>query len=388
MKDTLFIQFYNYNQRFYNYELSNGFSDTYDLCKSYGDFYWVNHKKIKLDQKDFGYDDDFIIDRGTVYASVSFTSHLYQVYLWALRYPNINFIVGGPCIFWGNGYKIIKQLPKNITFIYKTVEEYFGKPNFSYQWKLVPPKDIQQNEVLSYSYSMENVCYWRKCIFCSFQHQQKIHYIRNRKKFNNEYLNVDYKGKKEIRLNADSFAPKTIKSFFNGLTIPNDIKHLRIFMRPTLAEYHNLKYIKTKVQISLGLEFPSERMWNYINKGYNYEDVSKVINHMSENTNFKLIVNIILGWNNLIPEDIINMRSFLLKLNYPSLTTFVVHNLFIFSGSHLMDDYPNIQDKITVGPFYMGYKPNISKEQLKLNKEAYQIIEHLKEVKNITIHDV
>ena len=43
MKDTLFIQFYSKTKSGW-FDLCNGFSDTYDLCKSKGDFFWMEHE--------------------------------------------------------------------------------------------------------------------------------------------------------------------------------------------------------------------------------------------------------------------------------------------------------------------------------------------------------
>jgi len=43
MRDTLFLQFYNKTKSGY-FDLCNGFSDTYDLCKSKDDFYWTEHE--------------------------------------------------------------------------------------------------------------------------------------------------------------------------------------------------------------------------------------------------------------------------------------------------------------------------------------------------------
>jgi hypothetical protein len=97
MGDTLFVQFFNEIKETY-FDLCNGFSDTYDLCKSKGDLYWTQHE---ADQTKWYLDETYTnrelpISSGTVYISAIYVNHLYQSYIWAREYPDIRFIVGGP----------------------------------------------------------------------------------------------------------------------------------------------------------------------------------------------------------------------------------------------------------------------------------------------------
>ncbi|MBW2633674.1 MAG: hypothetical protein JRE14_06025, partial [Deltaproteobacteria bacterium] len=97
MKDTLFLQFYNQIKGAY-YDLCNGYSDTYDLCRSKGDFFWTEHETDRTKwHDDTTYTSRQLpIDKGTVYISAIYVNHLYQAYMWARAYPNIKFVVGGP----------------------------------------------------------------------------------------------------------------------------------------------------------------------------------------------------------------------------------------------------------------------------------------------------
>ena len=70
--NILFIQFYSYNEKFNRYDLGNGFSDTYDLCKNNGDMIWLNHNLPDNSKKKFGYNNNFIIDKGVVFINRSF----------------------------------------------------------------------------------------------------------------------------------------------------------------------------------------------------------------------------------------------------------------------------------------------------------------------------
>ena len=137
MKDTLFVQFYSqWNIRLNKpvWAISNGFSDTYDLCKSKGDFYWVHQEYDRQycdieNVKTICEKEELPIRKGKVFVSATTTTHAYQAYVWAKKYPKINIVVGGPAII--SGTFIYNSLPKNLTFTKKSVEQYFNTPNFS-----------------------------------------------------------------------------------------------------------------------------------------------------------------------------------------------------------------------------------------------------------------
>ncbi len=97
VKDTLFIQFYGRTGSGW-FDLCNGFSDTWDLCSGKGEFLWI---PLELNP-DLWYKEEAYqpiplpIKKGTIHVSASYVNHLYQAYLWALAYPDIQVIVGGP----------------------------------------------------------------------------------------------------------------------------------------------------------------------------------------------------------------------------------------------------------------------------------------------------
>ena len=97
MTDTLFLQFYNEIKGSY-FDLCNGFSDSYDLCRSMGDFFWTEHEvdQSKWDEEATYANRKLPINKGTVYISALYTNHLYQAFVWARENPDIKFVVGGP----------------------------------------------------------------------------------------------------------------------------------------------------------------------------------------------------------------------------------------------------------------------------------------------------
>ena len=115
----------------------------------------------------------------------------------------------------------------------------------------------------------------------------------------------------------------------------------------------NDKRWKRDIRFNVGLEFPTDRMWQYMNKGYNTEDVLKFLSIVNNG----LYINIMLGWNNLIPQDLIDLENFMKRMpkgnSYCSLKIF---DLTAIPGTFIHDTY-EIKEKKYLGPFYLGFVP-------------------------------
>ena len=388
MNDTLFVQFYSrtesFNPRFKNishYEVCNGFSDTWNLCKSKGDFLWINHSK---QEKSYGtdiikdVDPDLPIKKGIVYVSAYYLSHLHQVLKWAIRYPNIKFIAGGPACS-PKVYKVDETIiPSNLTIINCTVEEYFGVPNFSNEWKLELPNE-DHSMTLNFMYTLMNTCYWGKCVFCNFSKQK----ARFRPEIKFEFLNVDYQGNQRINLYSPSVTPKQLKTILGDTSYNEKIRY-DIYLRANKNERDVLKELFINKQNNfpsckffLGIEFPSNRMLNYMKKNNTIEDFIDTIKMISEYGNKESIMihlPFIMGWDNLLPSDVSDMEYFLKKLDHKK-TKFVfsVNMLRAFLNTPIYDMYTPHKD-LYVGPFYYGFKPVVEKNQMELIDQCMNLL--------------
>ncbi len=386
MKDTLFIQFYsrieNTNPRFKGqsiYELCNGFSDTYDLCKSKGDFLWVNHSKQLR-----GYGQNKIkelnislpINKGIIYVCTYYLSQLYQVYKWALKYPNIKFIVGGPSTNPKTFEVDWNIFPKNMEIINKTVEEYFNIPNFSNKWNLELPQE-DHSMILTYSYTLRSSCYWGKCIFCN-QSQG----TRQRSNIDFEFKNVKYSGLQRVNLYTPAMTSNHLKKLLLNLDYNKKIRY-DIYLRGNKTERDTLKDIfKVKknnfpqIKFVLGVEYPSDRMLKYMNKNINVDGILKTINIIasSNQKNIQIQLPFILGWNNLENSDIICLKDFMNKLPFNKIKiSFSVNMLTAKPYTYVFDTYEKKED-LYIGPFFYGFKPLISNEQIQLSKESIEVL--------------
>ena len=370
MSDILFLQFYlNYRN---SNSFCNGFSDTYDLCKSKGDFYWVEQETMNQIE--------LPIKKGTIYVSAYFSDHMYQVYKWAKEYPDIKFVVGGPAILCR--YKLEKEIfSKNIEISTKSVEEYFGVQNFSGDWKFdVPDSIVNRYNTLWISYTLDTSCDWSRCIFCNYYFDE----IRKRKieqvsdfngirKFIDDYKDM----KKFIRLNSPGITPYYINNFLNRLPV-DDISY-DVLMRCGRLEnkaldntFNNWIGEKPNLKWRLGLEYPTERMLKYMYKGFTQKEILSTAEILSKN-NIQIALMFMIGWPNLTENDVSELGKFLDKL--PPIQQVSIYRVFCKHETKLHDMYINeIERKSYVGPFYKGYFPKLNKEQLRLNYKSANLI--------------
>ena len=116
-------------------------------------------------------------------------------------------------------------------------------------------------------------------------------------------------------------------------------------------------------------------------KGYNKNDVIKIIKAVQE-MGLYIRASIMLGWNNLIHQDIKDLEDFF-SISPLDVSIF---RLFAIPNTEIHRTY---ERGVTYdfGPFHLGFYPKLSKEQLDLNKEAKRVIvNHLNE-KNLRLDD-
>jgi hypothetical protein len=399
VKDTLFIQFYGRTASGW-FDIGNGFSDTWDLCRSKGDFLW-----IPLEQNpDKWYDEtayhpiSLPIEQGIVYVSASYVNQLYQAYLWAIAYPKIQVVVGGPVASerytgepgWHSvHFKVEKPLPPNLTLTGQSVERLFTVPEFSGRWHLEIPADVPEDSRIYFSYTLENQCYWKKCPFCSIALHSSDHF-RKRKVLDLAFKDLDYKGHKIVRLNTGSMTPEHIRQLLPRLPVKSDMEY-RFFMRAAAAETRAMEDAVATMgdtipgcTLGFGIEFPSDRMWQYLNKGTRMDEVVKTLEFCTK-TGFKVNANIILGWNNLKEQDISDLEAFMQGLSGQTVTTLQLRWLFAHPYTPIYDSYDGVQNSIRLGPFNCGFHVTIPPDQMELNLAAAKIIKTVCDKKGIQL---
>ncbi len=399
MKDNLFIQFFNKTKSGY-YDLCNGFSDTWDLCKDRGDFLWIEHEpdNSRWYDEEIYHNRELPIKKGRIFISASYINQLFQAYTWAVQYPDIDFIVGGPVAAerytgskaWNSvHFKVEQKLPANLKLTGESIEKFFNVPDFSGEWRLEVPDIIPEGSRIYFSYTLENQCYWKKCIFCSIAQHSKKHF-RKRDNLNYEFKQLAFNGHKIVRLNTGSMTPEHIKIILPNLPTGDDIEY-RFFMRAARAETAALKKVVEKrgknipdCTLGFGIEFPSDHLWKYLYKGTTMEEVIETLEFCTQ-AGFKVNANVILGWNNLVEDDLRNLENFMDRFSEHTVTTLQLRWLFAHPFTRIYETYDGVQNTIRLGPFNCGFNVVVDEKQKKLNLEAAKIIKKKCDLKKIEL---
>lgn len=400
MQDTLFIQFYS-RRRNAIYNLLNGFSDAYDLCRRHGELFWMQDEADtdRWYQYDLYAAKPLPISRGTIYASALDVNHLYQCWVWARENPDVRFIVGGPAAternraegHWDPAYLKVENrdsIPGNITFTGKSVEEWFGETDFSGPWKLDVPRDIPDGSRIYFSYTLDNTCFWSRCIYCNIGLHDKTR-VRRRNEMNFEFRDLPFAGVKLVRLNTGSITPRQLKELIPALPRGNGLEY-RTFMRPAAAENKALKEAVAvcggsipDLVLGFGVEFPSRRMLARVNKGFSPEEMLDGLAICSAN-GILVNGNVIVGWDDLEDNDIRELEDFLSKTPVGSFKNMQLRWLFAHPYTPIHEGRSG--EAVRFGPFYEGFSVNLHEaKQIELNRQAVGIIERYAEKKKYKI---
>ena len=399
MADTLFIQFYGKTRSGW-FDLCNGFSDTWKLCQRHGDFLWLPH----LQDQNLWYtpqayaNNKLPLSKGIVYISASYINHLFQAYTWAVEYPGIQFIVGGPvaaerCAVKGLWhpvhFKITDTLPRNLTLTGQSMEAMLGAPDFCAPWRLELPPDVPEAGRIYFSYTLDNRCYWSRCPFCTIAQHAPEH-ARKRKALDFEFKNLPFKGHKIVRLNTGSITPEYIRQVLPHLPRRQDMEY-RYFMRAAKAEANALRKVVKQLDgdvpastIGFGIEFASQRMWDYLDKGTRMQEVIDTL-ELCRQSGFRVNANMILGWNNLTDRDLSDLTHFMDSLGENAVTTIQLRWLFAPPFTRIYQEYDGVEDSIQLGPFNCGFHVKINDHQKKMNLAAADIIKETCIKKNIVL---
>ena len=383
MKDTLFLHFISKSRHTNFYDLGFGYSDVYDLCKSHGDFYPVRHNGLEwasvprmwYNNPEFEkFEIDLPISKGTVYVSAIYIVHIYQAFIWAKRYPDIKFIVGGPSAS-KDLWVMTSEIPSNMILTTQSVEEYFGVENFSGEWKIDVP-DYLKNEEVVLPYTIDSQCYWGKCTYCTYAFCKQR--LRPKEKLLNfGFEDFPHNGLKIVRLNSPSMSPKLIEYVVPKLPQRDNIRY-DMYIRAAKAEVDSISKIiegskNHSMKFITGIEFPSSKILTSINKGITLESIFEMMDLFSDSKH-ELVFFIILFFDGLTKQSVKDAEEFVKRIPAGSNISIYMTRIFVKPYTEMFDDNQEREVEINLGPFYLGYIPKLSREQIELSKEVRELI--------------
>jgi hypothetical protein len=398
MLNTLFMQFFSQRKNTV-YNLLNGFSDTYDLCRRHGDFYWMPDEPD--DRCWYQYDlyaaKPLPIERGTIYVSALDVNHLYQCWVWAREHPDIRFIVGGPVASerdtqsagWDPAYvQTTDPLPENLTLTGKSVEEWFGVPEFTGPWRLDVPADIPAGSHIYFSYTLDNACFWNRCIYCNIGLHDRRN-VRRRREMAFEFKNLSFDGTKIVRLNTGSITPRQLRDLLPALPQGKGFEY-RTFMRPANSENKALQAAVLAcngkvpdIVLGIGVEFPTRRMLAHVDKGFAPEELIRSLEICVE-YGIGVNGNMIVGWDNLTAGDLTELEGFMRQIPERAFKNMQLRWLYAHPYTAVHEHYHG--KPIHFGPFYQGFDVELDDLQMvALNQRAVDLIETYAAVKGFKI---
>lgn len=396
MTDQLFLQFYS-RRKSTIYNLLNGFSDTYDLCRKHGEFVWMRDEPDSRNWYDY---DRYAaqplpLSKGTIYISALDVNHLYQCWVWARLYPDIKFVVGGPVASecdikssgWDPAYVRVEDpeaIPANLTITGKSVEQWFGVDDFPGPWRLDIPEDIPTGSRIYFSYTLDNACFWRRCIYCNIG-LHDLRHVRRRKKMDFEFRTLGFEGTKLVRLNTGSISPRLIRELFPALPRGNGFEY-RTFMRAADAENRALQDAIADCEghfpdmvLGFGVEYPTKRMLAHVDKGFGPDEIIQSMEICKEG-GIQANGNAIVGWNNLTGQDVKELEVFMQRLPVGAFKNMQLRWLLAHPRTAIHDQYSG--RPIRFGPFYEGFSVDLDDPQMiDLNRQSVDIFEHYASVK-------
>jgi hypothetical protein len=375
-KNILFVEFASkdsHNNSVLN--LNNGFSNVYNECKNIGDFYWAMQYNNEFEITKYG----LPIKKGKVYVSAFYYPHLLQTYYWAQKYPNIEFIVGGPAIRSGNFSG--RNLPVNLNLTDKTAEEVIlNKNTLNKTWGIEYPKDyLKDKKAVRFTYHLDHRCYWNKCIFCESYTKDLSTGLDN--SIENLKIDDDYNLKKIIRLNIPSMTPRFLRNELPKLTRRNDIVY-DFFLRASKEIVRILPTIlmnlengagpyPSQLRLVVGVEFPSNKMLQYMKKGIEKDIIIEIIK-LAKKYNISLGLPFIYGWNNLSQNDVDEAIEFLhdvQNVEHPNIES-VLFKLEVYPGTFLFNSLKDSLEPVKKYIFDNGeHRVILNAEQHLLNEE-------------------
>lgn len=382
MHENVFVQFFNHRIVDKHYEtvcLSNGLSTALDYCKENGDLVWVQtktylegstEKNIELVKPP--------IKKGNLFVSCFYISQAFQAYVWAKEYSDLNVICGGPSI--GNFKYKSSDIPINLHFETRSIEEYFGYKPFSKQWKLQLPDNelIKKTKSVFFSYEIEEHCYHGKCIFCNLHHlnEDKCR-IKKDLTFNdlkNSELSNNYE--KRIWLHTPSAKPNFLKNYIKNLPT-NNFQYYLFLRADKIINKCLLEILKedsnyfSNITFSIGIDFLGNRLLDFMQKKNTCDDIIETLRILND-YNIKSTISVITRWPNIIEEDYNEVKKYIQNhIVKQSKAPWVLNDLISKPNTPLLDFDG---EEIYIGPFLVGKYPNLTKKSEEINKKIEILI--------------
>lgn len=378
--NVLFVQFAydNYHKNNDSLILNNGFQHVEKECKNAGDLFWVKHFESDAEMKTHS----LPIQKGNVFVSAFYYDHLKQTYYWAKKYPEINFLVGGPAVRYGN-YSSDEFLPNLVLTKGLAEKEIFKQQDPSKKWSIdVPTELVRGKKEIRFGYNIDRRCYWGKCIFCE-GYTKKWEQVLHNDITNLRIPEID--AKKMVRLNIPTVTPHLLINMLPKLPTRQDVvydffikasKEINPVARKVIGDCaRGIGPSPQQFRWVIGIEWPSHRMLQYMRKGSTVDQLVELI-EIAGQYGIPVGMPFIFGWKNLTPQDVKEAKEFIRRVEtIPNLNTSCVgFSLEVHPSAPLYQEFENDELTVVKKKFF-----NNGECRIKLNQEQYELNEEFKQ---------
>ncbi len=340
------------------YRLSNGFSSALPLCKKHGDVIWIK---------------DHETPPGTyerLFVSVLYTYQIYELIDFARANPHISMIAGGPGIRTNHMalLRSIPDFPENLLLFEGTVESYFGEADYRYDWDIDFPAIEDDIDLVIMGYRVSNKCYWNKCIFCTHTEPgkdrsplgfERFNSILDRSPYKNNWIFILHPSIPAKKLGIITQLPKRDNATFS------------VYLRAGKAEANEMIRLAGKLPnlcTLSGVEFPSNRMLKYFNKGITTDSVLFTAKALVDLGIKRVELSFIRNIPGITRMDLDEADAFFSRL--PKQCVVLMFALTAKFGTQLSDDWKSRNDTGVEGS---NWTIPLTDEERELNAEYVQI---------------
>ena len=359
-----FLQFYREedflygNEKFINF--NNGLSYVWDQIKEQGEIVWREVDDTSL-----------VATEGIIYASVWYNKSLRLLHSWAQQYPKLEVYACGPLVLH-YGITLGRDLP-NFHVSNANAEDLLCDGKIS-KWNI---EVLPTTKPIGYSVALVDGygCYWGNCRYCK---------ITGKLKYRNVDIVpvIDNPNKKFIWLHVYSLPPSFLEQLYPQFEDRDDVvygayirgdKYIARALKETLPL---MKVNPKHLAFNIGIEFPSDKMFNYMDKGLTIKENLECIKICCEN-DIRLHFNFILGWKTTDDSDVNSVEYFLneiSKFSKPNTITANIYPLSLVEDRKIIKDYTKeeIEEVSTDYAILVG-SPKLTKEQTDIDNRIREL---------------
>jgi radical SAM superfamily enzyme YgiQ (UPF0313 family) len=194
--------------------------------------------------------------------------------------------------------------------------------------------------------------------------------------------NIEFDGLKQVKVGSPAITPYFMEKVFPHLKYSDDLEYdfmIRCDRDVYTALKDNLNKFKGHIpnlKFRFGIEFPSDRMLQFMNKGTTVDGIIEALSVADNFDTVNFYTLYMLNWPNLIQEDIESLKDYITRVS--KVDAVIVFKTFFKINTPLYDMYKHqVRRHVYEGDFYRGYFVQLTEEQFEINAQAWELMKQV-----------